>query len=140
MPTFVRSDQAQISVEVEGVTIDKESWGSMEGGDNVAEEATAFPGGMKPQVALGGFPKRGPLTITRPWADTLINVYKALDGRVGLSKVTASYQNLNANKEAVYTPYTYTGVLTSVLRPNYKAGTSEEAHLTITIATDGEIS
>ncbi len=140
MPTYFRSDQAQINVFIQNVALDNESWGLMEGGDNVAEEATAFPGGMKPQVALGGFPKRSSLTISRPWSDALIGLYKAMDARVGLSKVTASYQVLNANKEPFGTPITYTGVLTSAVRPNYKAGTSEEAHLQITVATDGEVS
>ena len=139
MPTYIRTDQASIGVSVQGVTLPTESWALMEGGDNVSEEATAFPGGMKPQLALGGYPKRGPLTISIPWADNLIGLYKALDARVGISKVTASYQPLNANKEPLGAPITYTGVLTSAVRPNYKAGTSEEAHLQITVATDGEV-
>ena len=83
MAQYIRTDQAQINVEVPGVAFDKESWDVLEGGDNVAEEASVFPGGMKPLVQLGGFPKRSAITVMRPWADTLVPLYKALDAAVG---------------------------------------------------------
>lgn len=139
MPTYIRSDQAQILVEVSGVTLDKESWSIMEGGDQTAESAQAFPGGQKPLIALGGFPKRSTITVQRPWTDVLYGAYKTLDGKVGQATVTVAYQNQNSNREPIGTPITYTGVLQSVSRPNYKAGTSEEAKLMITVDPNGEI-
>lgn len=139
MPQYIRTDQAQVTVEVPGVALDKESWDTLTGGDNVAEEASVFPGGMKPLVQLGGFPKRSALTVSRPWADSLVGLYKGLDAAVGRARVTVAYQNLNTNREAVYTPFTYSGILTSVKRPDYKAGTSEAGHLEIVVSPDGEV-
>jgi len=140
VPVYFRSDQAQILVEIKGVTLDKESWSVMEGGDNTAEEAQTFPGGMKPLVALGGFPKRSKITVSRPWQDTLVTAYKQIDPLVGKAVVTVSYQVLNSNKEPFGEPINYEGILDSVTRPNYKAGTSEEAMLVITVSPNGEIS
>ena len=101
-----------------------------------------FPGGMRPQVQLGGFPKRGAITVSRPWSTTWVQnkLFKLLDAKTGLAKAEVSYTALDAEKKPVGDPITYTGVLTGVKRPAYKAGTSEEAHLQITIAPEGEIS
>jgi hypothetical protein len=120
--------------------MDKEPWSSMEGGDNTPEVAQAFPGGMKPLKALGGFPKPTPLTVMRPWEESLVAVYKKLWSAAGSAEVKASYRLLNANKEPIGEPVAYTGVLGTVTRPGYKAGTSEEAKLSITVDLDGEIS
>ena len=136
---IIRSDKAIISVEVAGVNLDKESWASLEGFDNVPESAQAFPGGMKPLVELGGFPKPTVGTITRPWEESLVKVYKELWSRAGQAEAKVTYRNLNSNKEPAGEPITYTGVLGTVTRPGYKAGTSEEAKLQITVMPHGEI-
>ena len=136
---YIRSDQALINVEVVGVGLDKEPWSSMEGGDNTPETAQAFPGGMKPLVALGGFPKPTPLTVMRPWSESLIKPYKELWSKAGQAEVKASYRMLNANKEPIGETVSYTGVLGTVTRPGYKAGTSEEAKLSLTVDLHGEI-
>lgn len=136
---YYRSDQAQISVTVEGVAIDNVSWDSMEGGENEVEGLDILPGGMAPQIALGGIPKRKPVTIQRVWSDTLIGVYKALDAVAGNAAVTASYTVLGTNKKPAFSPITYTGVLGTVTRPNYKAGTSEEAFLQLMVHLNGEV-
>lgn len=136
---YIRSDQAQINVEVAGVTLDTESWSSLEGGDNTPETAQVFPGGQKPVVALGGFAKPTPLTVMRPWSEALIKPYKELWSRAGQAAATVTYRNQNANREPIGEPVTYTGVLGTVTRPGYKAGTSEEAKLQITVDLNGEL-
>ena len=136
---YIRSDQALINVEVAGVGLDKEPWSSLEGGDNTPESAQAYPGGMRPLVALGGFPKPTALTVTRPWTESLIKPYKELWPLAGRAKAKVSYRALNANREPVGETVSYTGVLGTVTRPGYKAGTSEEAKLQITVDLDGEI-
>ena len=137
---FIRSDQAVIHVKVAGVTLDTEPWSSLEGGDNTPEMVQAYPGGMKPLVSLGGFPKPTPLTVTRPWEEALIKPYKQLYKNAGQAEAEVSYQALNAEKKPYGEVVTYTGTLGTVTRPNYKAGTSEEAKLTITVDLHGEIS
>src|SRR5215472_12901841 len=141
MPYF-RSDQAAIHVNVAGVALDKEPWDMLEGGDPVAEEVNIFPGGMAPQVALGGLPKWGPLTVERAWSEALGNVFKELIGGVGNAPAEVSYVQFNTSKQPVpgagHT-YTYTGVLLSVQRPKYKATESVEAFLKITVAVNGAV-
>lgn len=139
MATYYRSDQAAIHLTVNGVSLDTTSWDSMEGGDNVAEETEHFPGGMRPQVPLGGQPKRSPLTVERKWSDVLIGIYKQLDESVN-AEATASYVQLDLTGAATGEVITYTGLLSSTTRPNYKAGTSEDAMLKVTLSLNGEIS
>lgn len=140
LPVFYRSDQASIAVTVAGLTIDNVSWDVLEGGDNTVEGLSILLGGMAPQRALGGIPKRSPVTVKRTWSDTLINVYKELDALSGQAAVTVSYTVLSANKTAAFAPITYTGILGTTTRPNYAAATSEQAFLQIMVDTDGEIS
>ena len=140
MPKFYRSDQAAVNINVQGVPLDTASWDSMEGADPVAESVDVYPGGMAPQVALGGLPKWSPLTITRLWSDVLIAQFKGLTGVVGFGPVTASYVVLEPNHTPSGQNITYTGVLTSCMRPGYKASESKDAYLQITVAINGIIS
>jgi hypothetical protein len=140
MPTYIRSDQAEIHVSPSVIALDKESWDMMEGGDPVATETPIFPGGMEPQVELGGLPKWTPLTIERAWSETLAGVYKALANAAGSEPITASYIILGVNKIPTGQVYTYTGVLLSCERPKYKASESVEAMLKITVGINGQVS
>ena len=140
MARFYRSDQASINVTVGGIALDTASWDSMEGGEPVAESVDVYPGGMAPQVALGGLPKWSQLTITRLWSDVLIGQFKALSSVAGFAPVTASYVVLEPNKTPSGTTITYTGVLTSVMRPGYKASESKDAYLQITCSVNGQVS
>lgn len=139
MAVYFRSDQTTISVTVAGVALDNLSWDVMEGGDNTVEGLTLLPGGMAPQVAKGGIPKRSPLTIKRLWSEALILQYKALDAVAGNAEVKAAYTVLNTNKTPAFSPISYTGVLGTVSRPNYDAMKSEAAYLTIMVDMNGEL-
>jgi hypothetical protein len=134
-----RSDQALIYVEVSGVTLDKEPWSEFEGGDPQVTSVPAFPGGMKPLVELGDFPKPSPITVGRPWSDVLAAAYKAIYRRAGIGEAKVSYQLLSASKEPVGEVFSFTGILGTPTRPGYKAGTSEEAMLKLVINPHGEI-
>ncbi len=138
MPVYFRSDQASIGVSVAGITIDNLSWDVLEGGDQTVEGMTVLPGGMQPQVALGGIPKRSPITVKRLWSEPTIIAYKALDAVAGNAAVTITYTVLSTNREEI--PgfvRTYTGVLGTVTRPNYDAMKSEAAYLTIVAELNG---
>lgn len=141
MPTYLRSDSARVQVTVSGVTLPSDSWSKMEGGDNVAETTQLNPGGMAPAVALGGLPKRSDMTVERPWSDALIGAFKALDQATGAATVTATYTNLDANKNPIPgSGVTYTGVLKQVTRPNYDASSSTAATLAIVFEANELIS
>lgn len=142
MPTYVRSDQARIDVRVAGVTLDSESWDVLEGADRTADDLAIFPGGMKPQVQLGGIPKRSPAKVQRAWAATLIEAFKQLDEAVGNSEAEIVYTVLNSKGEKLEVPgnpITYKGIILKCERPNYKAGTAEEPYLTIEVGTNAAL-
>jgi len=136
---LLRSDQALINVEIAGITLDKEPWSELTGFDNTPESTPAFPGGMKPMSELGGFAKPTLGTVSRPWSESLIRPYKEMWTKAGNAPVTVTWRALNANKEPIGEPIVYTGVLGTPTRPGYKAGTSEEAKLQITVMPNGEI-
>ncbi len=140
MPTYFRSDTAEVHVESPVVGFDKESWSMMEGGDPVAEEAVIFPGGMEPQVALGGLPKWSPITVEREWSESLSLLYKQLANGAGSIPITVSYIQLGVNKIPTGVVDTYTGVLTSAERPKYKSTESTDAYLKLTVGINGQVS
>jgi len=131
---------ASIGVEVTGVALDHLSWDSMEGGDNTGEDKPVFPGGMSPQAQLTQIPKRSPLTVTRLWSPALVAEYKALDALACQAAATATYTLLEPNGKPTGFVATYTGILLSVERPNYKSGPGgEESFLTLMIGLNGPI-
>lgn len=141
MATYFRSDQASIGVTVSGIILDNLSWDVLEGGEQSVDGVTVLPGGMAPQVPLGGIPKRATATVKRLWAESLVVQYKALDEVAGNAAVTVTYQVLGTNKAPArgIAPITYTGVLANVMRPNYDAMKSEAAYLEITVDLAGAL-
>jgi hypothetical protein len=140
-PTAViyRSDQASIGVTVAGITLDNLSWDVLEGGENTVEGLAVLPGGMAPQRALGGIPKRSPVTVKRLWSEALITQYKLLDSVAGQASVKISYTVLGTNRTPAFVPISYTGTLGTVSRPNYDAMKAEAAYLTIMVELEGEL-
>jgi hypothetical protein len=135
-----RSDQVAIHVSVAGVSLDSEVWDMLEGGDVTAEELVVFPGAMQEQIPLGGVAKRAPITVERLWSEAMTGVKKALDRAVVVAAaVTVSYTVLGPEQASTGYVETYTGVLTGCTRPNYKAGTSEEAKLQLKVSPNGAV-
>lgn len=140
MPTYYRTDQSAVYVSVAGVALDNASWSVIEGGDNVATSVQIRPGGMSPQVELGGMSQRSTLTVKRPWSDSMFAVYKQLDNGAGKLSVTLVYQLLDANGNAVpNATISYTGILLSAARPNYDSESNTKADLVITVGPHGPI-
>jgi len=139
-PVVYRTDQASIGVTVAGITLPEGSWDVLEGAENMVEGVSVLPGGMAPQRALGGIPKRGPATVKRLWSEPLVIIFKQLDALAGYGDIIITYTVLNRNKTATIFTETYTGVMGTVSRPNYEAKTSEPAYLTIEAELDGELS
>ena len=152
MDTFIRSDQARIHVRVYGVNYPSvTSWASLEGGDLTSEDVKTRPGGLLPQVNLGGPTTRNDLTVTRqysielhPWIVALENVCGIASMKVTYeifdpSKFTAS-KNFNPQQESSFQTFkgvvTITGILKSVTRPNFNANTPETAFLALVMGCD----
>ncbi len=141
MCPLYRSDMGHISVSVAGVGLDNQSWDFFEGGDHEIESQKYNPGGMQPQVALGGKGTRSDITIRRAYSDSLVGIYKTLDAVAGQAAVTCSFQTLAADKKTpVGDPIVYTGILGNVTRPNYDSMTSTAQQLQILISPNETIS
>lgn len=140
---YYRSDQALVTVAVKGVKLDQEPWDMFEGAELTTQELKVFPGGMKPQVQLGGQAERSPAVVQRKWSNVLAGITKALEGVCGdnIRGVTEiQVTPLNAKGEAQSSQRaTFTGVLTGVERPKYKAGPSEEILLKLTVGLNGPV-
>lgn len=137
---YYRSDQALVTVAVKGAKLDNEPWDIFEGADITTQELKVFPGGMKPQVQLGGQPERAPAVIQRKWSTVLAGVKKELDSVAGFGVTEIQVTPLNVKGHAEsHLRETYSGVLTNVERPKYKAGPSEEIYLKITVGLNGPV-
>lgn len=145
MPTYYRSDQARIFVAFPAnpeIKLDSISWDVMQGGDTNAQSVNYLPGNMQPAVSMGGPVKRQPMTVERVWSDTLIAAFKAMDNATGRAPVNITYAVNDAKGNAVpSSSIAYTGVLDSVLRPDYDSNSGgTEARLKITVDLNRAIS
>jgi len=140
MPTFYRTDNGRVQVQVQGIVLDSISWDMMDGGDIVAETTNYNPGGMEPAIELGGQAKRSDMTVERIWSDALIAVFKQLDNACGETPITIGYTVLSKGVAVPNSGITYTGVLKSVARPGYNSSSSAEAKLVLTAGLNRNIS
>lgn len=139
MAKFYRSDQHSIGVQIAGITIDNESWDAFEDGDAEVENLKIAPGGMANYIDLGGIPKPGNIMVARLWSDVMIRAYKEIYNAAGQAAVTVTCSVLEANKSAMGVVFTQNGTLGTVKKQNYKAGTAEEAYVTITVGPTGQM-
>ena len=140
MPVY-RADQHAIHLSVAGVTVDNIVWDKFDGGDLTVDAAQYLPGGMAPQINLGGTPKRSDITLNRAWSYPLVSAFKALDGVTGRAAATVTVQTLSSSGSPTGVPVTYTGVLNGVTRPSTDStGSNTIANLQVVIGANRAIS
>ena len=139
MPSY-RSDMFQLQVSVAGVNIDTISWDSVEGGELQSDDTSFNPGGMQPQIALGGKRSRSAMTVKRIWSDALLGSYVALDNVAGNAPVTISVQTLSASKQPVGSPLVYTGILQTCTRPGFDSSSSSVVYLQLVVGMNEALS
>src|SRR5580698_10170489 len=92
MPTYLRADQATISVPQLAVGLPYvTSWATLEGGDLESEDVKTRPGGMSPQVNLGGPTTRTDATVSRPYTKELHPFLTPLEYFAGFSSMHITY-------------------------------------------------
>jgi hypothetical protein len=138
MPRY-RVDQFKAQLNVSGVSLDLQSWDTFDGGDVDPQMEEFIPGGMGDQVAMGGFQKRQPITLTRAWDTTLIGAYIQLDAASGVAPFTLALSTLATDKTTVAAKTTYTGVLGKVTQPARKNDDSKAGMLTVVLSCNGQI-
>jgi hypothetical protein len=135
-----RSDTGRIQVTVSGIGLDNVSWDTMEGGEIAADNQTYHPGNMGPATPAGGLRTPSDLTVTRAWTDTMYGNYVALWNAAGFTAMTVSYTPLNIDRSVTVKPVTYSGLLTSVTRPNFEAASASIVYLSLVMAPSESIS
>src|SRR5689334_17728635 len=105
MPTYLRQDQATISVPVLPVRLPfVKSWATLEGGDLESEDTKTRPGGMVGQVNLGGPTTRTDATVGRPYTKELHPFIVPLEQVAGNGAMNISWTILDAKGSAAGNP------------------------------------
>jgi hypothetical protein len=144
MPTFIRQDQATISVPQLPVALPfVPSWATLEGGDLEAEDTKTRPGGMLPQVTLGGPTTRNDATVSRPYTRELHPFLVPLEKFAGFGRMAITYTimgpNLTTGKLVTLGPtVTLRGILKNVTRPNWDANSASTAMFSLVMGCDVE--
>jgi hypothetical protein len=141
VPTYLRQDQATISVPVLPVQLPfVKSWATLEGGDLESEDTKTRPGGMLGQVNLGGPTTRSDATVMRPYTAELHPYIVALEEIAGQGVMNITYTILNAVGQTIGPVVTLTGLLKSVTRPNFDSNATGAAMLTLVMGCDAQAS
>lgn len=137
MPTYLREDQASISVPILPVALPYvKSWAQLEGGDVESEDTKTRPGGMVDQVNLGGPRTRTDATVMRPYTKELHPFIKPLEDVAGNGKMHITYTILDGTGSKAGPTVTLTGILKNVTRPNWNANGTGVAMLSLVMGCD----
>lgn len=137
MPTYLRQDQATISVPVLPVALPYvKSWAALEGGDIESEDVKTRPGGLVGQVNLGGPTTRTDATVMRPYTKELHKYIVALENFAGQGTMHITYTILDATGNVIGPTVTLKGILKNVVRPNFDSNTSGVAMLSLVMGCD----
>lgn len=142
MPLF-REDEALITATVANISFPPFFvWSSLEGGDAESNDTKVWPGGMQPQVSLGGPRTRTDATIKTPYSPALHALLVPLENVAGNAAMSVSYTPLDAsgNPAANSPTVTLHGILKTVTRPNYEASAQAAAMLSLVMSCHAEAS
>lgn len=131
----LRQDQWLVTATVDGVSIG--IFDKMTGGEITSEETKYAPGGMQPQVSLGGMRSVENVTISR-LARGEDDVHWLFE-RAGRADMSVTRQPLDADGNAYGRPVTYSGKLQGVTPAEIDSESSDAALLELEMAPSGSI-
>lgn len=133
----MRRDQWGIFVSIDGRSIGppKDSWDVLTGGEADSDELKYRPGGMKPELSLGGSLTIGACVVSRIYLRERdhANVHWLI-GRVGKGKVVVKKQPLDIDGNSYGNPIVTSGILKRVTTPEVDSNSTEAALLEIEVA------
>lgn len=133
-----REDQYRVTVSVDGV--DLGTWDKFTGGEIDSEESKYKPGGMAPEVSLGGS-----ITVTNFTVSRLYELSRdhpkvpLLKSKVGKGTVTATKQPLDVDRNAFGAPIVYTGILKQLTLPDHDSTSSDPGMIELEISSAGTV-
>lgn len=131
---YIRNDQADISVSLDGV-IKGDSWFSVAGGSLVAPGSKTRPGGMGAEVSVGSQASRGDVTVEVQMSDVVLAWHKGFEARVGPGRIKVGYRFLGPEKTPYGITHTVVGTLKECALPDM-GGDSTVAMYKIVVECD----
>lgn len=133
----MRQDQWSNTVTIDGKPMGV--WDTLSGGEADSSETKYKPGGMQPEVSLGGSRSIGNLTLARLLQQEDWEFMRGLMNRVGRAKCVVSRQPLDADGNPWGRPLTYRGVLKAVTPGTTDSNSSDALTWEIEISTEGSV-
>jgi hypothetical protein len=131
-----RLNQYDIRVSVNGVSLG--TFDKMSGGGYDSEETKYKPGGMAPEVSLGGSRTVGNVTVSRLFRlERDLALVPTLKAAVGTGQVTVTKQSLDRNRNPYGTPDVYTGTLKAFNPPEPDSESNDAALFELEISSNG---
>ena len=133
-----QSNQWLITVVVDGTPLG--IFDKMSGGDSAATTVKYRPGGMVPEIELGGAKTINDVTVSRLYDLARDHVQaKAIEAKNGKARVTVSQQPLDPFGAPWGAPIIRGGVLKSVKVPEADSMSQNASLLELTVSVDGSI-
>lgn len=146
-PDFTRTRFARLAQSLIKVSIDWNhlrdagTWQSKSGGNMTSTSTKIKPGGMSPQVSIGGTKDIQNITLRRPYQlgfdDQYLDEYYAAAGRAPASVTVVSVDD-DGNPNGV--ARTFRGVFIRVNPPEWDATSDEAAMIEIELDLEGSLS
>lgn len=134
-----RVDQWRNTVKLEDGT-DLGVFDTFDGGEADSEETKYKPGGMEPEITLGGSRTFGNVTLSRLYVhERDHDLCKTLMNIAGAMGVTIKRQPLDKEANAFGTPHTYKGTLKAVTPPGTDSESSDAAKMEIECTVVGAV-
>jgi hypothetical protein len=137
----MRNDQFKVTVSITGVTMDTDPWDTTTGGDTDSTETKYRPGGMAPEVSLGGSVSVANLVLTRNFMagrdDTLIADLRSAAGK---KPASVTIQPLDGDGNPFGTGETFKGILQRVRGPQPDSMSQDAAMIEMEIAPGATVS
>jgi hypothetical protein len=135
---YLRADQAEIHVGVNGINFPATRWQALDGGDVQAKSLNTRPGGIMPAVSLGGPTSRTDATVKRLYGTHVHAYVVALENVCGQARMWISYTPLDADGNTNGAKITMVGSLKQVNHPSLDANSSSAGVLSLVMDCDVE--
>lgn len=133
----MRQDQWSNTVTIDGTPLGV--WDTFDGGASDSEETKYKPGGMQPEISLGGSRSFSNLTLSRLLDRADWEFMRDLMNRTGKATCVVSRQPLDTDGNPWGRPLTYRGVLKAVTPGGTDSNSSDALTWEIEISTEGSV-
>lgn len=138
MGTGSRQDQWLNTLTIDGASYG--TWDTLTGGDVQASEVKFKPGGMQPEISLGGSPTTNNITMTRLLvAESHWDLIRGLMSRAGKAPCTVARQPLDTDGNPYGKPMVYRGNLLQVMPGDADSNATSQHMWTVVISVAGSI-